>query len=64
MFFIHPYCTIKDAKMVIFLVLLDEILVLIISNQPNFLFFKNADFGIDKANVKRDIKMALLPYLS
>ena len=53
---IHPHFTIKDGKMDQCIALLEEILVLTKSNEPECLFFNITTCGSDKAYVREAYK--------
>jgi len=53
---IHPHFTIKDGKMDQCIALLEEILVVSKSNQPDCLFFNITICGSDKACVREAYK--------
>ena len=53
---IHPHFTIKDGKMDQCIALLEEILVLTKSNEPDCLFFNITKCGSDKAYVREAYK--------
>ena len=53
---IHPHFTIKDGKMDQCIALLEEILVLTKSNEPDCLFFNITTCGQDKAYVREAYK--------